>query len=205
MKHIDLRNNKKKNYSKFRDTIKYLHRKEMNLLLSHISTKESHNRFRNKLLFSLLLSSGCRISEFLKIQVKDIDFELSLIHINKENTKTNRSRSVRVKKDLLLDLKDYLTHNNIKNGYIFRNKNTLEPLQARGIRFILDNYTKELELSVKPSPHTFRHSHCVYALSEGVSINALKQQVGHLNLETTQIYCEIAGVELIDSYKEVTF
>jgi site-specific recombinase XerD len=205
MKHINLKQDKKKNYSQFRESIKYLPRKEMKLLLETISTTENKHIARNTLIFSLLLSTGCRINEFLHIKVQDLDFDNGLIHIPAENTKTKRARSVRVRKDLLQQLKQYLLHNNIKNGFVFRNPHTLAPLTARRIRDILDFYTKDLNLTFKPSPHTFRHSHCVYALSEGVPINALQKQVGHLSLEVTQIYSDIAGSELLDSYKEVSF
>lgn len=198
-------NNKKKNYSSFRDTIKYLPRKDMDKLLKTIKETENKHRVRNTLLFSLLLSTGCRIGEFLKVQIKDINFELGLVHIQKDNTKTKRSRSVRIRKDLLLDIKDYMLKYNLKNGYLFRNENTLNSLTPRNIRYMLDEYSLNLDLPFKPSPHTFRHSHCIYALSEGVSINTLQKNVGHMDLETTQIYCEIAGVDILNSYKEVSF
>jgi site-specific recombinase XerD len=110
---------------------------------------------------------------------------------------------VRVNKTILLDLKDYLQNQNIKSGYIFRNINN-NPLSTRTYQYIFDKYYFN-ELPFKPTPHTLRHSHIVLALKKGVPINAVQQNVGHMNLETTQIYCRLAGVDVANGYKNIEF
>ena len=197
---------KKKFYTRFKDNIKYLPRNEMDLLLNHIKLKDIMHRKRNHLMFSLLLSMGCRITEFTLIEIKHIDFSIGLIKIPAENTKTKQSRSVRVNPGILLDLKDYIHTNNIKNGYLFRNKQNM-PITPRNYNDLLKKYYDDIKdkLTFKPHCHTFRHSHVVYALDNKVPMPAIMKQVGHIRLTTTQIYADIAGSHVKEMYKEVDF
>lgn len=199
-----------KHYEDFQDTIKYFSYDKWLKFLELVKTKEDKNRKRNILIFSLLLSSGTRIKEFGLIKVSDIDFNNCYITIPAENTKTKKKRVVRVNKILMLDLKEYLNDRNIKSGYVFRNKNNL-PFTNRFYHKLFIKYFEDqdiknnLNLDFTPHPHTLRHCHIIYSLQQGVSINAIQQNVGHLDLKTTMIYSKLAGVEIIKEYEKTEF
>ncbi len=188
-----------KHYERFEDTIKYLNEEQIKKFLLHVKQKEDKNRQRNRLIFELLLSTGMRITEFSLIKVSDIDFEQCLINIPFNNTKTAKRRIARVKRELLLDLKDYIINNNIKNGFVFRNNENKE-LSARFYQKLCEKYQIE-DLPFKIHPHAFRHSHIILALKKGVPINAVQQQVGHMDLKTTSIYSKLAGVDVVRGYE----
>jgi len=185
-------------YERFEDTIKYLTEEQLKMYIEEVKKKEDKNRHRNKLIFNLLISTGMRVTEFSLIKVQDIDFEQNLINVPYENTKTKKRRAVRVKREVLLDLKDYLMSNNIKSGYVFKNKDN-KPLSSRLYQKLCEKYYIE-ELPFKPSPHTFRHTHIVIALKKGIPMNAVQQQVGHMDLKTTSIYSKLAGVDIVKGY-----
>lgn len=190
-----------RHYEKFEDTIKYLNFDEWKLFLTFVKQKEDLNRRRNTLIFRLQHSTGCRVLEFSLIKVQDIDFKIGLINIPWENTKTKKRRTVRVNKEVLLDLKEYLLDNNIKSGFIFRNKNN-KPLTTRFYQKLFDKYHMD-DLPFKIHPHTLRHTHVVHALRKGVPINAVQQQVGHMDLKTTAIYCRLAGIDVMKGYEGI--
>lgn len=200
----------KKHYEDFEKTIKYFPKDKWDLFIELAAEKEDRNRRRNVLIFRLLLSLGARVEEFSLIKRAEIDFREGLVVIHDENSKSKHSRRSRVKKSLLNDLRDYLESNNIKSGYLFRNKKN-EPLAPRTYRAIFDKYfltskiKEKLDLDFKPHPHTLRHNHIIYSLQQGVSINAVMQQVGHIDLKTTQIYSRLAGVEISKGYERVDF
>lgn len=190
-------------YERFEDTIKYLTEEQINKFLLNVKQTEDQNRQRNRLIFEMLVSTGMRINEFSLIKVSDINFTECFINVPFENTKTKKRRTCRIKKELLLDLKDFLMSNNIKSGFIFRNKEN-KPLSTRYYQKLCDKYSLK-ELPFKPHPHTFRHTHIILALNKGVPMNAVQQQVGHMDLRTTTIYSKLAGIDIIKGYDGFEF
>lgn len=79
------------------------------------------------------------------------------------------------------------------NEVIFRNRYG-EPLGATGVRFRLRSYVhsatgKTPRLADKRvSPHSFRHSTGVHMLAAGVDIVTVRDLLGHVSLDTTNIY-----------------
>ena len=86
----------------FRDSIKYLKKEEWQIL------KESIDNFRDKIIINLLYSSGVRVAELSSMKIEEVDFGNGFIRIPKENTKTKESRTVRIGKEVLSDLKALL-------------------------------------------------------------------------------------------------
>lgn len=202
-------------YEKFEDTIKHFPYEIWKVFIQFVKELEDKNRKRNKIIFQTLLSTGMRINEFSLIKVAGLNFNEGVLNIPAENTKSKKRRVVRLNKALSNDIKDYIFDNNIKSGYVFRNRYN----KAFSVRFyqkLTDKYflhpefiklleSKKLALEFKPHPHTFRHCHCIYSLEQGVPINTLQQQVGHVDLRTTQIYLKLAGVEIKKGYVNVEF
>lgn len=186
-------------YERFEDTIKYLTEEQLKKFLLHVKQTDDPNRQRNRLIFEMLVSTGMRINEFSLIKVADVNFDECFLNVPFENTKTKKRRTCRIKRELLLDLKDFLMSNNIKSGFIFRNKDN-KPLSTRYYQKLCDKYSLT-EFPFKPHPHTFRHTHIILALSKGVPMNAVQQQVGHIDLKTTSIYSKLAGIDLIKGYE----
>lgn len=52
------------------------------------------------------------------------------------------------------------------------------------------------------SPHVLRHSHATHALEAGANIMAVKEQLGHSRLETTQIYLNLRPGPRSEEYLE---
>jgi integrase/recombinase XerD len=72
-----------------------------------------------------------------------------------------------------------------------------EPLTRFGIYAVLrmsvacaSRSTPSL-LSKRVSPHTLRHSTATHLLRAGVDINTIRSWLGHVSLDTTQVYAEI--------------
>ena len=52
------------------------------------------------------------------------------------------------------------------------------------------------------SPHVFRHSHATHAIEAGANIMAVKEQLGHARLDTTQIYLNLRPGPRSEAYLE---
>ncbi|MBA7496943.1 Tyrosine recombinase XerD [subsurface metagenome] len=170
----------------FTNTIKYLKKEEWDKLRSSI------DNYRDKLIISILYSTGMRIGEFTKLKIEDIDFQERFITLSAENTKTKIARTVWIPQEVLNEIKAYLKLTKKKKGSLFN-------LTPRRVQQLLKKYSKIA--GVAATPHTLRHSHIVHALLNKVPITAIQKQVGHKRLTTTQIYSDFAPEQVREAYE----
>ena len=89
-------------YERFGETIRYLTLDEWQQLLDSIDD------YRHKLMIRLIYHLGCRVGEFVRIQLKHLDFGRSSVFIPAENTKTGHRRSSHVPVGLMNEIKSML-------------------------------------------------------------------------------------------------
>jgi len=71
-----------------------------------------------------------------------------------------------------------------------------EPLTRYGIHTLVERYVTKLHASVpslqgkRISPHVIRHTTASHLLQAGVDINTIRAWLGHVSLDTTNIYAE---------------
>src|SRR5205814_4277338 len=73
-------------------------------------------------------------------------------------------------------------------------------LSRSGIRYILQKYlgrarSKLPSLKRKVSPHTLRHAKGMHLLQSGISLDMIRDFLGHVDVKTTQIYAR-ANLEM---------
>ena len=178
---------RKRNNQSFKNSIKYLKKEEWDKLRASI------DNCRDKLIITLLYSTGMRVGEFTKLRVDDIDFAERFITIPPENTKTREGRTIFVPREVLNDLKAYLNLGKKRSGRIFN-------LTTRRVQQLLKKYSSRG--GVKATPHTLRHTHIVHSLLNKVTISAVQKQVGHKRLTTTQIYSDFAPEQVREAYEK---
>lgn len=74
-------------------------------------------------------------------------------------------------------------------------------LADRDIRRILQHWLIIAGLSTKTHPHTLRHSFATHLLQAGADIRAVQELLGHVSLNTTQIYTHLTIDVLREIYK----
>ena len=71
-----------------------------------------------------------------------------------------------------------------------------EPVTRYGIHTMVERYVAKLRATSPPirgkriSPHVIRHSTATHLLQAGVDINTIRAWLGHVSLDTTNIYAE---------------
>jgi len=180
---------RKRNIRSFKNSIKYLKKEEWEKLRGSI------DNYRDKLIITLLYSTGMRVGEFTKLRVEEIDFEERFIRIPPENSKTGEGRTIFIPREVLSDIKAYLKLEKRKNGRLF-------DLTTRRIQQLLKKYSTRV--AMQATPHTLRHSHIVHSLLNKVAISAIQKQVGHKRLTTTQIYSDFAPEQVREAYEQAS-
>lgn len=159
-------------------------------------TKEGR---KDMVLLSLLYDSGARVQELADLKVGDVR-TVSPPTV-KLTGKGNKSRIVPLMKPMSELLKQYLRENNLREPYAFDyplfSNRSKGKLTRAGIAYIVKKYADEAIQEApelfpdKLSPHCFRHSKAMHLLQSGVNLVYIRDFLGHVDIQTTEIYARI--------------
>jgi len=178
---------------------------EINRLVNSIKEKD----FRNLVLTGVY--TGCRISEIINIQYKDVDLSNRILTIgNKEdfNTKSKRIREIPISDNLLTVLQDAMNiDSNIftidnQQKYLF----TIRGKYKMNRDYVTRKFKKYLrELNVEGCFHSMRHTFITNLIKSGVSINYVKEIAGHSDIKTTMLYVHLTTNDLREAMNKVNY
>jgi integrase/recombinase XerD len=166
---------------------------EIDELISAIdmSKPEGH---RNKAILETLYSCGLRVSELVNLKFSDLFFEEGFIRvIGKGNKQRLVPSSPNVEKEINFYKTSTRNHLNVTKGsenIVFLNRRGSQ-LTREMIFTIIKNLSKEIGMTKKVSPHTFRHSFATHLLEGGANLRAIQEMLGHESITTTEIYTHL--------------
>ena len=216
---VNLLSKRSQKNSKFGENLHYLTDENLQRLWEVI------DNYQHKLMLRLIYELGCRVNEFVQIQLKHINFRENSIFFPAENTKTNERRTSYVPLGLMNELKDYLkregmmtkrdeeirdpdaflspsTQNNTGHMTTRRWQHIFKQyVELAGIQETYGHDSKERPL-YKYTIHSLRHSHVRHYVQK-VPLAAVQKQVGHRSLQTTEIYLRLADEDVRKSYESV--
>ena len=163
-----------------------------------------YNEKRNYAMLNLLYGSGLRISELVGLNISDIHINVSLIKVYGKGSK---ERIVPMNKETVSALKDYMLNfraiQNIKDKEaLFLNKNG-ERITRIAVFKIIKELAIKANIDKDISPHTLRHSFATHMLENGADIMAVKDLLGHEDIQTTEIYTHVSNKKIFDIYDEI--
>ena len=172
------------------------------LLHSVAVSEENKNRERDYCIITLFLNCGLRLSELVGISLSDIDREMRSLRVL---GKGNKERIVYLNEACKNALSAYLLvrardASNIKD----KDKNALfisrlgRRISIKTVQWLVYKYLDQAGLSYKHfSTHKLRHTAATLMYQEGgVDVLALKEILGHSELNTTQIYTHVSDRQL---------
>ena len=164
---------------------------------------------REKAIFELLLSTGCRVSELVGIKLDEIQEDCSILVHGKgqkdryvymnANAKFAYQQYINDRKDnsiwlfprmVSIQSEDFRKGKGMKDWY--KNPklvNEAEHADKGTIEFNVRKWGKKC--GVKAYPHKFRRTCATNALRNGMPIEMVSRMLGHQNIGTTQIYLDL--------------
>ena len=171
--------------------VPYLEKSEMDALLA-TPDRRTHQGRRDYALLLFLYNSGTRASEAAQLLISDLDWHSSSVKILGKGGKERRCPLWPI---TLTELKA-LIGTRPAGECVFLNR-CRRPITRFGIHTVVERYVAATKLAVpslaakRISPHTLRHTTATHLLRAGVDINTIRAWLGHVSVNTTNIYAEI--------------
>ena len=144
---------------------------------------------RDRLLFLLMLRCGLRVSEACSLTWNDVDLQGSSIRIN--NGKGHVDRVVYIAPDLEKALQLWQTRT-ISSPYLFPGRRRRSAPLGRGVvHWQMKKYLRLADIQTNYSAHCLRHTFATQLLNAGVSLEVLKELMGHRSIQMTLRYTQL--------------
>lgn len=162
---------------------------------------------RDKAIFEMMYSSGCRVSEIASIKLNDLsDGYASAIVTGKGR----KDRRVYFAEDARKAFSEYLEDRKKLFESLGKPDDVSEifvnqkgtALSVHGIRWILSRYSGVEGINRHVSPHALRHTFATAMLLNGADVRVVQELLGHSSVSTTQRYTHITTEKLIDVYNK---
>ena len=152
---------------------------------------------KEKAMLCIFYGCGLRKTEGEKLDLKDIHFRSNILYVREG--KGNKRRAVPLSEKVKQDLLNYA----LKERFAVQGESAFVT-NKRGGRMRGDGYNKLLKtllnkstvshLTSRISLHCLRHSIATHLLESGLSIEYVRDFLGHKHLETTQVYTRIKNI-----------
>lgn len=172
---------------------------------------EAASKTRDRLIIELLYGAGLRVSELVRLDLKDINQSQGFIRCIGKGSK---ERIVPFGERAASCLKQFLTEPQPEPRVTTRGASILN---ARAVPLLPDKHGKRLsrlvvwqvvkrmairaKITKTLSPHTLRHSFATHLLENGADLRAVQELLGHASVVTTQLYTHVSRGHLRRAYQ----
>lgn len=179
----------------------HLSKEELTQILAHPDATTQAGR-RDAVMLSVLYDTGARVQELIDLNANDVRLtspaQVRLL---------GKGRKVRVVP--LMDATAQLLRDHMREHELDRPDRSHLPLfqnrhggrlSRSGVRYVLQCHVQAArtllpDFTQKVSPHNLRHTKGMHLLQSGVSLEIIRDFLGHVDVKTTQIYAR-ANLEM---------
>ena len=176
--------------------ITYLEKEEMSAILKASEGPLPQQRRDHALLF-FLYNTGARADEAAQLKIADLNLAQtsgqgqSSVDIR---GKGNKLRCCPLWPQTVNEI-SYLIKDRAPTEHVFLNR-CGQPITRFGIHSLVERYAQRVSEQFpslkkkRVSPHSIRHTTATFLLRSGVDINTIRAWLGHVSIDTTNIYAE---------------
>ena len=163
-----------------------LSREELGRLLECVRNR------KHRLMLALAYSAGLRVSEVVKLKVRDVNLEELTLDVRHGKGDKDRMTifSERVREGLMAQM--------IGRGpaEVLFESDWGGPLSTRTLQKVFQRAVERAGIVKKASFHSLRHSFATHLLEDGVNLRYVQELLGHRDITTTQIYTQVTRMSL---------
>jgi len=204
------------NYNYLRDLFRHL-RKELDVpvttapkKLPLIPTEEEIKKYyeavwqekniQHLVIIKTFLYTGIRVSELIRIKIRDVDFDECQIRINRG--KGGKDRVVPFPISFREILSMYVTQIQEKKFVYLFESSWKKAYSDRGIRKILTRYTEAAGIESSVSPHKLRHFFLTWLKKQGIDDALIQPYSGHDSRQSLEVYSRLSIKDAQKEYNE---
>jgi integrase/recombinase XerD len=177
--------------------ITYLEKSEMDAILAAPDRGSAQGR-RDHVLLLFLYNTGTRADEAAQLKISDLllaqvpQRDYSSVRIR---GKGNKVRYCPLWSQTVKELAPLVAGRGPTES-VFLNR-CRRPITRFGIHTMVERYVRKVSVrfpslsSKRVSPHSIRHTTATHLLRAGVDINTIRAWLGHVSIDTTNVYAEI--------------
>ena len=176
---------------------------QLEKMLDYLDNKITENNFQRKVdlkvwkmqrcIIHLLMTSGMRISEVVKMRINDFDLSNGNAYaIRGKGFNGNISRKNAFNKEVAEELKDYLkirSEIKIAEGdeeFLFISPLNKKHINEQTVRMFVKRMFKEI--GIEGTLHEYRHTKATDLINKGIDVKKVSLFLGHANQNTTERY-----------------
>jgi site-specific recombinase XerD len=177
-----------------RPALCYLDKPEIDALLAAPDRRTDQGR-RDYTLLLFLYNSGARASETAAVTLGDLAFWPDGTGSVRLHGKGAKTRHCPLWPTTMTALRD-LVMGRDSSDHVFLNRRS-RPITRFGIHAVVRRYVQKTTVEQpsltkkRISPHTIRHTTATHLLRSGVDINTIRAWLGHVSIDTTNVYAEV--------------
>lgn len=145
--------------------------------------------FKHRVLISLAYAAGLRVSEVVKLKIRDLDFDEKLVYVR--NAKGGKDRISVLSENLISDLQALILDRSGDKHVFLSNRGG--KLTTRTAQKIFANALNLTGMHKNATFHSLRHSFATHLLEGGTDIRYIQVLLGHKDIKTTQRYTKVSN------------
>ena len=176
-----------------------------------ISKDKTANASRNMLLWIVGTNTGLRISDILKLKLKDVIDNKGevreLLELVEQKTKRPRAIEIRppVKREIEKFLKDTGAYD--LNEYLFKDRrkgkeDLNKPITRVRAWQMINDWGRKAGVTYRIGTHTLRKVFGTFAFKAGIDLVYISEELGHRNVEVTRRYLGITKEATRKAFKD---
>ncbi len=183
----------------------FLNENEVDLLIGAPLAHKVTYPLRDHAILETLYATGARVSEVADLTCVQLRLDLGIVKIR---GKGSRERLVPLHRQAIKAIMEYLEterpvllKTETDQDYVFLTQNG-NRLDRTNLWRLIKRYTLLAGITKTVTPHTLRHSFATHLLARGADLRVVQELLGHVMIETTEIYTHIDGRELRKAHKK---
>ncbi len=183
----------------------FVREQDMERILDAPADKVSEplRQMRDRLMVSLLYTTGMRRAELLGLKRTDVDLGNSQLKVT---GKRGKQRVIPLAEQTVGELREYLQRRDTEEPPLPARPDEQPFFTHKGKPLTKNRLTEAVRQALaglpvdKKSPHVLRHTFATAMLNHGADLTSVKELLGHSSIATTQIYTHLSFNELKENY-----
>ncbi|MFC5532545.1 tyrosine-type recombinase/integrase [Cohnella yongneupensis] len=150
---------------------------------------DSVQNLKHRAILLLTYSSGLRVSEVVKLQLRDLDQERRTLHVRQG--KGRKDRLTVLSEHAFAAVQLYVSRYKPER-WLFPGQHDGRSITERSVQKIFEKALVDAKIVKDVSLHSLRHSFATHLLEGGIDIRYIQELLGHRNVQTTEIYTHVA-------------